>query len=207
MARFQDLLEAIEGIAYLLDRDGTIVAIGRHNWNRFAADNDGETLIDGAATIGRNLFDIIAGDRVRRSQRQYFDAVASGRHPAVVFTSRCDSPGVRRTLRLSMTPVHTDHASIQVLVQSATMNEDVRPPVDLFDFRAIRAQMARTQNLPILAMCSYCQKVRVPAGSAEGEGSWMSAADYYRAGGGGHVRISHTLCAACESDADAALAA
>jgi hypothetical protein len=34
-----ELLDAMEGVAYLTDLDGIIVAIGRHGWSRFSDEN------------------------------------------------------------------------------------------------------------------------------------------------------------------------
>ena len=59
---------------------------------------------------------------------------------------------------------------------------------------------AHENDLPLLAMCSYCQRV---AGSADQEErEWIAAENYYRRGGssrGGSsaVRISHGICPRC----------
>lgn len=55
LLEFERLLEGLDGIAYLIDRDATIVALGRRNWEAFALANDGAALAGGTGVLGRNL--------------------------------------------------------------------------------------------------------------------------------------------------------
>ena len=56
------LIDSMEGIVFMTAADGTIMSIGRRNWNRFALENDGAALLDGRGVIGRSLFDFISGE-------------------------------------------------------------------------------------------------------------------------------------------------
>ncbi len=201
----QNLIDAMEGIAYVLDPEGTIVTIGTRNWNRFASENGGEALIDGEGVIGRSLYDIIAGESVKDSYRRFADAIRSADHPSAVFASRCDSPSVKRSLRLAMTPIGGVGGAPHVLVQSVTLSEEARPPIGLFDFQGLLAAMERDRTRPVLAMCSYCQDVRFPPGSDDETGTWITAEDYYRRGGTSDVGISHGICSGCWDRTEAAL--
>ena len=193
----QSLIDGMDGIAYVVDAKGIIRMIGTRHWNAFAAGNGGGGLVDGAGVLGQDLFSIIAGDRVRDSYRRLFNGILAGDYASAALLSRCDSPGVRRALRISLTPLcHGGHVD-GVLVQSVALSEDVRPPIDLFDFTALNADLAGDRARPLLSMCSYCQDVFYPAGSDEVHGLWIPAEEYYRRGGTSNVRISHGICDPC----------
>jgi hypothetical protein len=201
------LLDGMQGICYVADLDYAIIAVGKRHWNSFARANSGEHLLDGAGVVGRSLLSFISGDGVRQTWARAFDAVRSGKRRAVQIMTRCDSPGVRRELAVTVTPVHAAGQIAQILVQSLALSEQARPRMGLYDFMALNAQAAAGSGLPILGMCSYCQRVRHPAGSADGEGVWVTAEDYCHRGGHASVRISHGICPSCIDQAEEALAA
>lgn len=193
----KSLLDGMAGITYLTDPDGQIIDVGRENWNAFARANGAPELIDGGRVIGHNVLDFVAGDDVSDSYRRCVEAISSDRLDYIRLLSRCDSPGVRRKLWFTVRPVRSGSALQAMLVQILVICEELRPPIELFDFAALRAAQAANAHLPILGMCSYCQDVRFPAGSVDGDGEWMSAEGYYRRGGNAKVRISHTMCPTC----------
>lgn len=205
-AAIHNLIDSMDGIVYLTAADGTILSIGKRNWNQFALENGGAALCDGNGVIGRSMFDFISGDDVREAYRGYFAALRSGSVRRARLMSRCDSPAVRRELWIVITPVQQDSTIDGFLIQSLTVAKSVRPPVDLFDFQAILERSRRDKALPILAMCSYCQDVRYPSGSSERHGTWLPAEDYYHLGGNANVRISHGICPACEEQSAEAIA-
>ncbi len=200
------LIDSMEGIAFMTAADGTILSIGTRNWNSFAIENDGAALLDGQGVIGHSMFDFISGDDVRATYQKFFTALRSGAARRARLMSRCDSPTVRRELWIVITAVQPGSVVDGFLVQSLTVSETVRPPVDLFDFQAMLERSRRDKALPILAMCSYCQDVRYPSGSSERDGTWLPAEDYYHLGGDANVRISHGICPACEEHSAEALA-
>lgn len=188
------LLEALEGVCYIVDRQRRITACGGAHWRRFAADNGGP--VDPVTVIGRDLFDFVAGERVRACYTDLLERLDAGRLSVASYTYRCDSPSVRREMRMSITALRESDATTGFLFQSVTLNERPRPPIGLFDFARGRARRPDAA-LPLLGLCSYCQKVRHPAGSVEGEGAWIEAEDYYRLGGSTDVQISHGICEPC----------
>lgn len=200
------LIDGMDGIVYMTDAEGTIVAIGTRNWNRFAYENNGAKLVDGRGVIGHSIFDFIEGNEVRWTYHRFFAAILAGRSRRARLVSRCDSPTVKRELWIIITPVHGDHRVEHLLVQSLTVSEQARPPVDLFNFPAVLNKLRRVEHLPILSMCSYCQDVRAPGGCNDADGAWMSAELYYRRGGDSNVRISHGRCPRCAAVIDKALA-
>lgn len=203
---FERLLEGLDGIAYLVDRDATIVALGRRNWAAFALANDGAALADGTGVLGHNLFDFIDGAAVAQVYRRWIDGLFAGTWQRGRMLSRCDGPTVERELMILITPILARGRVEHVLFQSVAVSEHVRPPLELFDFAAGRRRAMASPPPPIVAMCSYCQDVRYPPGSSETTGLWTSAADYYHRGGGTDVRISHGICPPCFARAEAALA-
>jgi hypothetical protein len=193
----EQILDGMEGITYLMDRDGIVVSIGRPNWNKFAAANDGHHLLDGRGVIGNSIFEFIAGDAVVANYRKLFSGIIAGKYRGARLLSRCDSPAVERQLCIVVTPIHSNGSVERLLVQCLTVSEAMRPPMDLFDFQAERSRLGGNQKLPILAMCSYCQGVRFPIGSTDDNGEWITANEYYHRGGDSRVRISHGICPVC----------
>lgn len=200
------LIDGMEGIVYMTTVNGTILSIGHRNWNSFARENDGHDLVDGAGVIGRNIFNFISGEDVRETYGKFFSAIIAGRATRARLFSRCDSPAVKRELWIAITPVRDGSRTERLLIQSLTVSETARPPVDLFDFQAMLDKVRADKALPILGMCSYCQHVRFPCGSSDDDGSWIAAEDYYHLGGDSNVRISHGICPDCEQQTDLAIA-
>lgn len=190
------LLEALEGVCYIVDRSRRIVACGGRHWRRFAEANGGPVDVD--AIVGRDLFDFVLGHRVRERYADVMERMARGALGQIAFSYRCDSPAVRREMRMSISPLRSEHEETVdgFLFQSMTLGEYPRPPVGLFDFTG-RGRFSLEGTEPLLGLCSYCQKVRYPAGSAEGEGEWIEAEEYYRRGGSAEVQISHGICEPC----------
>ena len=189
----ESLLDAMEGVAYLLDRDGIIVAVGREGWRSFAQDNDTSALAEAAAVVGRPLLSFVQGEAVRRAYEGYLEALRSGRRRALSFEFSCDSPTLARRMRLCISTVMAGSAPAGFLFQSLLLEERTRPPVSLFDAAVIAAAFAEGRGQPLLSMCSYCQWVAVEKNGRE----WIPAETYYRRGGTSAVRISHGICPRC----------
>jgi hypothetical protein len=190
-----ELLDAIDGISYVVDQEFKILAVGRTHWEAFAASNDAPELT-AASVLGRDLLEIVQGNDVRDVYRHYAEETL-GSSKSVALAARCDSPSVRRELRVAITPLRRAGAVHGLLFQSLTVDELVRPPIDLFDFKAVSTRVEGRRHLPIITLCSFCQRVNRPA--TQGEGSWIDAEEYYRMGGTSDVRISHGLCPDCEN--------
>jgi hypothetical protein len=204
---FDHLLNGLDGVAYVIDRNMMIVGLGSRNWNAFALANGGASLVDGNGVLGRSLFDFIEGDDVAFVYRRWINGLIAAEWPRGRVISRCDAPGIRRELMILISPIHGGAGVERILFQSVTVIEHVRPRLELFDFAGNRSRGAAGQALPVLSMCSYCQDVRYPVGSTDQTGAWISAEDYYHRGGGSEVRISHGICPPCLDRAEAALAA
>ncbi len=102
-----ELLEALEGVAYLTTLDGTILAIGQRSWTWFATEN-GDPELTVASVVGRSLFDALHGETVQTAFRCLHGAVSAGRRSQTVFEFRCNSPIAERHMRMSISAVCQD---------------------------------------------------------------------------------------------------
>lgn len=189
----QSLLDGLSGVCYVCDRGAVVRAVGRSNWASMATRNGNSELARVEAIVGRSLFDFIEGHDVRAWYRSRLESLASGDTDQSVFVYRCDAPEMRRDIRMSITRLGAHEG---FLFQNLTISESVRPPVDLFDFAAVMGLIRHGQELPLVAMCSFCQRVANSGGDDETR-NWVEAEEYYRLGGQSRVRISHGVCSDC----------
>jgi hypothetical protein len=70
----EDILDAVDGIAYAVDAENRIVAVGRRRWDRFAVEN-GAPELRAEKIIGRNLFEFVSGSEVRQIYSDLADRV------------------------------------------------------------------------------------------------------------------------------------
>jgi hypothetical protein len=145
-------LDALDGISYVISRDGTIGAIGATRWNDFACQNGGPELID-KCVIGRNLFEFVSGAEVQSQIRRILSELSTRRRPVFVLPMRCDAPAQLRNLRQSITPIFEANKCSSFLFQSVELHSCQRPSIDLYDFKACFRQ---DLSLPLIVMCSWC---------------------------------------------------
>jgi len=192
----QQLLDAMEGVAYLTDPEATILAVGQPGWSLFAADN-GAPWLTAEAVIGTSLFAALHDDTLRDTYRRLHAAVVTGRRSETVFEYRCDSPIAERHMRMSITAVTGDGGVAAVLYQSQMLAEVRRLPLPLFS-TDLRASLQRPPAPDRrVTLCAFCQRVAWPPGSDDTARRWISAADYYRRGGPPDVAVSDGVCPAC----------
>ncbi len=186
-------LDALDGLAFETDRNGIIKAIGANNWDAFAMDN-GAPELTSDAVIGRDLFGFIEGKQVRDQIGQILDWVSRYPNWAWVLPFRCDSPKCLRNILQSLRPIHSDGVCIGFVFHSFHQSSWPRPPMGLYDFKRHRELSTQEPNLPVVMMCSWCQRVQFfPIGGAD----WMSGEEYYSKGGRSEVQVSHGMCEEC----------
>jgi hypothetical protein len=190
------LLEAMEGVAYLTDLNATILAVGKRGWSLFAVEN-AVPWYTADAVIGTSLFDAIDGDELRNAYRRLHAAVVARRRAETVFEYRCDSPIAERHMRMSITAVTGESGVVAVLYQSQMLAEVRRLPMPLFsaDLRASQHRPPAPDRL--VALCSFCQRVAWPPEADARPRRWISAAEYYRRGGRSDAVVSDGICPAC----------
>lgn len=190
------LLDAMDGVAYLTDRDGVILSVGARGWTEFASDNASPELTVDTVT-GTSLFAAMSGIAVRDMYQRLHAAVSSGRRVASVFEYRCNSPIAERRMRMSITAVTNETGVAAVLYQSQLLTETVRPPLPLFARELRAAKENAASQLPMVALCSFCHRVEWPLGSEAGPRRWIEPTDYYRRGGSSDVSVTHGICPPC----------
>ena len=170
-------------VSYEVDAADLIVAVGG-DWDAFALANEAPELAHGAV-LGRSLWEFVAGIQPRHIFGHLLTA-ARGRPQPVVVTANCDSPALRRCLRLTL----AGRPAGSVRVESVVVAEEPRAPLDLLARTA-----KRDRNL--ITMCSWCNSVRLP------QGEWVTierAVDELRLLRDPHYpALTHGICAACES--------
>lgn len=186
----QDILEAMDGIALLIDRDLIVRRVGRRHWDQFWSRNGG--LPTDVGIIGRDITASFSEGEVRDTYHKLFIEMLEGKRGLVRIAYRCDAPTLRRSMRLAVTPVETDTARQYLLYQSSILSVEQRPAIPLFG--------ATVVGLPgpgVLRICSICAKVAWPTAGDPGNDEWIEPQDYYRRGGADVALLSHGFCAPC----------
>jgi hypothetical protein len=193
------LLAAIDGLAYVVGYNGTILLVSPR-WDELAAQHNG-SMVAGADVLHRNVLSMIAGDSVRDAYRAMHNAVFDRSRAAVTFTFRCDAPDVRRLMRMSISPLRSDGDIVALLYQSQVLAETQRPPLRLFAARqAFHDGIGvpeKAEPRPLVTMCSFCQKLAWPLDAAPDARDWIEPELYYALGGVSDVALSHTICPDC----------
>ncbi len=187
------LLSAVEGLAWIVDRDGVIVAVGSTPWNAFPGNQQAKA----EQVLGRQFLTCITGGEIQAVYRRFVEAVISRRTHRISFNYRCDAPAIERHMKLTISPVLVGGDVAAVLFHSQVMQENERPPIDLFDPDVMMRSLKANTALPFITMCGFCQKI---AWNGQGDAEWIEAEDYYRRGGSSKVCISHGICPACKAE-------
>lgn len=201
----RELVNALDGIVYVVDLNGVIRLVGERSWTAFALANGGDDIADPREIIGANLLSFVSGEQVRECYEQHFADLRDYENaPRSSFPFRCDAPDARREMRMAISPVVFDGRHRGFLFQSILWHEAPRPPMGLFDFTNLtELKEALGVDSSIIVMCSFCQKVRWPSDNAEHEKEWIDAEEYYSRGGNEQVGISHGMCPPCKATQDA----
>lgn len=192
----QSLLDAMDGVAMILDDDLCIAQIGLPNWQTFLKDNPPQdpALFDCTPeqVLGRPLTQFIAGEIVRRTYADLFFDVLSSARSFVRIGYRCDAPTLRRDMRLSVRPITSNGHVRHLLYQSVQIGVQERPPIPLFG-----APILDRDADDILTLCAICARVAWPIGAPVGAREWVEPAEYYRRDGGDVAQVSHGFCEDC----------
>ena len=192
----QQLLDAMDGVAYLVDAGGVVLAIGNDAWRDFA-DRNSASWLTPEAVIGTSLFSHVYGSDVQAACRRFHDAVCLRSHAAITYEYRCDAPGVERHMHMAIRPVRNRSGSVMALYQSQMVTDTSRLPLGLLSFerRATPGLTYRCDELVVL--CSYCHDVAWPVGAEDPDRIWIKIEEYYRRSGPADVVVTHGVCPAC----------
>lgn len=192
----QQLLDAIDGVAYLVDSSGIIHAIGAISWKRFATQNDvPELTVD--SVIGTSVFAGIDGSDVRKACERLHDFVFQRKRPVIAYEYRCDGPDVERRMRMSISPVAGKGNVVMALYQSQLLAEAPRLPLGLMSMKHRAVATGAQSSGEQVALCSFCHDVAWPIGARQENQIWIAIEDYYRRGGLSDVVVSHGICPRC----------
>ncbi len=193
----QSYLSAIGGTAYIVDSEYKINSIGHEGWNSFATTNGAPELTFEENIVGTSIFDFITGDKIKEFYKQIFSDLLSERKRSASVIINCDGPTVQRNIHLSISLLSMTNTSPYYLFQAIGVSENMRPPIDFLDKKLVHKALAALKDVPILAICSFCNLVRYPVNSNEKTGNWITGAEYYQKGGETGVKLSHTICPHC----------
>ena len=110
---------------------------------------------------------------------------------------RCDTPGMRRELRMTVSSVPGTEPSF--LFCSQVLREGQRPPISIFDYQRALDFM-HDPTVPIVLICSICHRLKAREGDEFDSSTWIEPEEYYRSGGDSRVSLSHGLCPSCYAD-------
>lgn len=194
-----DLVNALDGVAYIVDLNGVIRLVGERGWRDFAVHNGGTHIANPRDVIGANLLSFVSGENVRQCYEQHLSDLCDFKNaPRSSFPFRCDAPDARREMRMAISPVVLDSRHRGFLFQSILWHEAPRPAMGLFDFANINELNEMLgDSSPTIVMCSFCERICWPSESAPRATEWIEAEEYYRRGGAEAVGISHGICPEC----------
>ena len=151
-------------------------------WLRFAQENNTPELT-ADFVIGKSLWDFIAGGETRYLYQLVLERVRTDDTP-VILPFRCDSPGIRRHMRLVISHLHEGNVQLDAVLVS----EERRPSLVLLDPKALRSDQ-------FLTLCSWCKRARVA------ESEWVEPEDAIVRldlfGPPSPPQLSHGVCDQC----------
>lgn len=186
LAAAASLLNALDGVAYVTDFQGGILAYGLPRWTDFARENGAPEL---KPKGGLNALASCSDSETATAYRTIYRAFEQGKIDSYSFGFRCDSSDCARELRMLLTSLSDSGRRLGVLHQSIPVLEWERPPVRILDGNR-RVDPA----WPLIRMCSYCLKI-FDAKYDE----WFEPEEYYQRGGTSEVNIRHGICENCRS--------
>ena len=130
-------------IRYRIDGCDRIAGVSE-SWAPFAIGNDGIELA--RPLIGRAIWDFVSGVTTRAVYLELFARVRHGR--TVTFPYRCDSPALRRFLRMQLSPAAEDG----IQFDSATLTTEARNAVEL---------VTASGAAGLVTVCSWCKRVAI----------------------------------------------
>lgn len=168
---------------YQVDSHDTIQFVCA-DWLDFARQN-GAAELDRDAVIGRPLWEFLSGKETQHLYRIIFDLVrADGRSVTLPF--RCDSPGCRRYMELTIVPLPDESLDIS----ASLLREEHRANVSLLE-------PDRPRSEEFVTICSWCKKVLIS------EDEWADVETCIRQlelfDSPVLPEITHGLCDVCES--------
>lgn len=151
-------------------------------WNAFAEENTGHDLAP-ERVLGRSLWDYIVGDDTAALYRLLLAHIRQTAR-TITFLYRCDSPELRRFMRMSIEPVAPDRIGFTSVLYRCEPRD-----------RAVHMTYAGIAAAPLVLRCSMCNQIRVRGGE------WMDVAAAFQRGDILNtdipVRVAYSICESC----------
>ena len=161
-----------------VDKNNIIVAVNA-SWDEFALSNDAPQLADGSV-IGWSLLDSVSG-KVTKTFTQALLDLARSHEQKIMFDYRCDSPQVRRFMRMHISKGDAD--SVNFLHEHLSSEYFSHPAI---------YQSAAQRGRDTLVRCSICNHVRH-------DGIWSTPDYVSRTHFASHpVRVIYGICPSCQ---------
>jgi hypothetical protein len=142
----------VEALSYAIDDQDHLIKLDE-GFYRFAEENGWE---GAGSTLGRSLWDFVAGPDVRKLQRLLLRRVRDGVRD-VELPFRCDGPDFRREMDIRIV---ADRSGRVVMFSARLRSEERREePQPILDPRAPRGE-------DFLTMCAWCDRFLV-------DGEWV----------------------------------
>lgn len=142
----------VKALSYAIDDQDRLIRLDE-GFYRFGAENGWDGV---GGSLGRSLWDFVAGDEVRILQRMLLKRIRDGLRE-VQLPFRCDGPEVRREMDIRIV---ADNSGRVVLFSARLRSEEDRDePQPLLDPRAPRGE-------DFLPMCAWCDRFLV-------DGEWV----------------------------------
>ena len=129
--------------------------------------------------VGRSLFSFIKGAEVRNIYGMLHQRILNGKGP-IKFDYRCDSPDIRREMRMSL-----DFDNCLVRYESVVLKETQR---------AVSIPLPSPTAALIIPICSNCQKYKYPADAQDWKEIDLILSDQDLPE---QFNFSHTFCDVC----------
>ncbi len=133
--------------SYSVDAEDRVDWVGT-TWLAFARENGGAKLTS-QSVVGHSLWSYIAGGQTQQLYRALLQQVRE-RQSRVIVPFRCDSPSLRRYMRLSISPRRHN----RVRLDGILVKTEPRPRLELVDTSIRRDDQ-------ILTLCSLCQRALI----------------------------------------------
>ena len=171
----------VETLSYAIDDQDHLIKVD-DGYYRFAEENGW----DGAgASLGRSLWDFVAGHEVKKLQRLLLRRIREGLRD-VELPFRCDGPDVRREMDVR---IAADRTGRVVLFSARLRSEEDREPQPLLDPKAPRDD-------DFLTMCAWCDRFLVAGEWVEVEEA-AKRLDLFRRSE--MPTLDHGVCPQCSS--------
>lgn len=175
---------AASPVVYLVDADDRLIRVNEA-WNIFANANDGKELC--GTMTGKRLWGYITDLSVQKLYRALADRIRkTGR--SVEFPFRCDSPEVRRFMRMRIEP--EENGTLRYACHTDRI--EPQPVSKFFDHFSAQPQA--------VSLCGVCGRVKV-------RNEWVDVEDVYSGDTAvaqdRPVWVHSTICKSCADDLEA----